>query len=310
VRETRAAIVIPAYNAATTIGETLESVQANPELSRITLVALLDDLSTDGTGEVARAHWRSQVPLEIWRNPENMGLWQTTNALFARVADRVDWTFILHNDDVVKPNWLSLYLDELPRLPASVATICSSYDDWWSASGRIVTGEEWPDRPPVHVTGDRASVRDTLNRGTWWHVSGCAIRNAAFLDIGAFRPDMPQLGDCEWLLRCLAKGYGVWYLPRTTMLYRLHEGSISSHSFRIARDIKERLQVFAMMRSQGYISDDEHNRKMRDLIRQLARRTLVRAARRDWHSFHHHATLLREIALRLFADKILNSRST
>src|SRR5262245_7792456 len=96
------AIAIPAYNAATTIGKALKALQANAALSRIALVAMLDDCSQDQTAEVARAHWQSPVPFEVWRNPENMGQWQTTNALIARVADRIEpeWTFILHADDV------------------------------------------------------------------------------------------------------------------------------------------------------------------------------------------------------------------
>ena len=176
---TPVAVAIPAYNAATTIGKTLDALQANPGLSRIALVALLDDCSKDRTAEVARAHWEvALVLLHIWSNPANMGQWPTTNAVIAKLANGAEWTFILHADDVVKPSWLSLYLDELPRIPRSVASICSSYDVWWPASGRIEPGEECPDRPAVHVAGDRASVLDTLEKGCWWHLSGCALQRS------------------------------------------------------------------------------------------------------------------------------------
>jgi GT2 family glycosyltransferase len=296
---TRAAIAIPAYNAETTIGETLDGLQANPGLSRVALVALLDDCSTDRTAEVARAHWRSPVPLEVWQNAENIGQWRTTNALMARVADRVEpeWTFILHADDVPKPNWLSLYLEELPRVPASVGTVCSSYDYWWPASGRIEAGEEFPDRPAVHVAGDRASVIGTLEKGGWWHLSGCAVRNAAFQQIGGFLPELPHVGDWEWILRCLAKGHGIWYLPRSTALYRQHEQSVSSRSFREGADFKEKLKVLAIMRSLGYLGQHEHDGRVRVLVRQLVRRTLVRGVRGDWYGFRGHSAVLREAVL-------------
>jgi GT2 family glycosyltransferase len=299
-----AALAIPAYNAATTIGETLDALQANPGLSRLAAVVLLDDCSADRTAEVARAHWRSPVPLEVWCNQQNMGQWRTTNELITRLAERGEWTFILHADDVVKPHWLSLYLDELPRIPRSVATVCSSYDRWWSSSGRIETGDEHPGSPAIHITGDRESVRDTLESGCWWHLSGCAIRNAAFREIGGFEPDLYYLADWEWLLRCLVKGYGAWYLRRTTMFYRQHERSVTSRSFREGIDIKEKQQVFAAMRSRGYICEVEHKGKVRGLLRQLARRAVVRLARGDWLGFRSHSRLLHDTMVRYMLGRL------
>jgi GT2 family glycosyltransferase len=294
---TLAAIAIPAYNAEATIGETLDALQANPALSRIGLVALLDDRSQDRTTEIARVRWSSSVPLEIRRNPENMGQWRTTNTLLARLSEPFEWIFVLHADDVVRPNWLALYFDELPRLPPRIATICSSYESWWPASGRINPGEELPDRPAVHVAGNRAGVLDAIERGCWWHLSGCAIRTEAFRSVGGFDDDLPYLGDWEWLLRCLTKGYGVWYLPRTTMRYRHHEHSVSFHSFRQGRDLRETLLILASMRSQGYLGAAAYRGKVRHLEYQMIRRILVRLLRRDWQSFRDHSTLLIETAL-------------
>ncbi len=292
MRPATVAIAIPAYNAAATIGETLDALQANPALGRVALVALLDDCSADATLETARAHWRSAVPLEIWRNEVNQGERRTVNAAIARLADRVAWTFILHADDVVKPGWLSLYFEAIEEAPDSVASICSSYDNWWPDTGRIEPGDEFPERPPVHVPGERQRVLDTLAQGCWWHISGCGVRNRAFLAIGPFEPDMPQLGDWEWLLRCLAKGYGVWYLPRSTMLYRQSSGSVSSRSFREGRDIKERLQILRAFAAQGYLSRADHRARVRRALAALARRSLVRLWRRDAFGFRAHVSLL------------------
>ena len=288
----RIAIAIPGYNAEQTIGETLDALQRNEALDAIAKVVLLDDCSSDDTAAEARRHWRSRVPLEVWRNARNMGERRTTNAAITRLAADVDWTFILHADDVVKPDWLSLYIAELAKLPASVASICSSYDNWWPETGRIEAGEDDPERRPQHVAGERQSVIGTLDRGCWWHISGCGIRNQAFLDIGGFEPDMPQLGDWEWLLRCLSKGYGIWYLPRTTMLYRQHGGSVSSRSFREARDVRERLIILRMMSDQGYLDDPGHKSRIRGTLRQLVRRMCVRIARGDALGFRAHAALL------------------
>jgi glycosyltransferase involved in cell wall biosynthesis len=286
-----AVVVIPAYNASSTIGETLGALQGNPELGRVQAVIVLDDCSRDGTADVARSVWRSRVRLEIWSNAENAGERTTVNSGLTKLPANVDWAFILHADDLVKSNWISLYLKEMRGCPEHIASICSSYDVWYPESGRVELGEEFPERPNVVVYGTREAVLGTLNRGCWWHISGCAIRLRAFQQIGAFNPDMPQTGDWEWLLRCLAKGFSVLYLPRSTMLYRQHVGSISSNSFRQARDLKEALRILSDYRKQGYLTPIEYRRRVRALLCQLSRRTLARAMRCDMKSVGHHTSL-------------------
>ena len=294
MNRSRVAVVIPAFNAASTIGETLDALQRNSALSNIARVVLLDDCSDDGTIEVAERHWRSDVAFEVWRNPTNMGERRTTNAGIGRLADCVDWTLVLHADDVVKPDWLSLYLEAISVVPASVASICSSYDYWWPETGRIQAGEEFPGLPAVHIRGEMAGVIGTLDRGCWWHLSGCGLRNTAFSEIGGFTPDMPQLGDWEWLLRCLSKGFDIWYLPRTTMLYRQHSASISSNAFRSAIDVRERLRIFRLVAAGGFITKDGHRARVRLSITQLVRRALGRIARGDGFGFCKHVSLIVE----------------
>src|SRR5262245_52656479 len=102
-----AVVVIPAYNASSTIGETLGALQSNPELGRLQAVIVLDDSSRDGTADVARSAWHSQVRLEIWSNAENAGERTTVNSGLANLPADVDWAFILHADDIVKSNWIS-----------------------------------------------------------------------------------------------------------------------------------------------------------------------------------------------------------
>lgn len=209
---------------------------------------------------------------------------------------RADWTFVLHADDVVKPHWLSLYISAFAEVPDTVATVCSSYDNWWPDTGTVHPGEEMPDLPPVHVPGTTEHVVGTIDKGCWWHISGCAIRNRAFDEIGPFEPDMPQMGDWEWLLRCLSKGHGVWYLPRTTMLYRQHSRSVSSRSFREGRDLSERFRILRSMRDVGFLTPAQHAERVRSLILVLVRRTLVRIWRRDFDGLKAHAGLLIDTA--------------
>ncbi len=281
-------VVIPAYNAAQTLVETLLALQQTDCLGKVLKVVMLDDCSTDDTVNVARAAWTSATPFEIWANESNMGERRTVNRAFAQLSTETEWMFILHADDVVKPNWLTLYFAAMQGLTENTASICSSYDVWWSDTDQIEPGEDVLEQAVRIIPGGLDSVRGTLERGCWWHISGCAIRNSAFRAIGPFAPDMPQLGDWEWVLRCLAKGFDIAYIPRTTMRYRQHGTSISSNSFREGRDLRERLRVFEIARNQRFIDQASYRMHLRRAFFQIARRLLVRAVRWDWRGFHSH----------------------
>ena len=68
---------------------------------------------------------------------------------------------------------------------------------------------------------------------------------------------MHYMGDFEWLLRCLKLGYDIEYIPRTTMLYRMHSATVSSNSFRRGQDLIERLEIFGSYCDEGYLTKRE-----------------------------------------------------
>lgn len=250
----RTAIVIPAFNAASTIGATLKSVQRCREIHAVDGIFVCDDASTDRTVDCALKHWVDGPPLTLLKNERNLGERATVNRLLRQLDTGYQWAFILHADDVVKENWLQSYLYRMKITGLNVASICSSYDCWYPESNAIVAGEDDFSRDLEIIRSSREAVRGTLERGCWWHISGCAVRVQHFFEIGAFRIDLPQLGDYEWLLRCLKTGYDIEYIPRTTMLYRIHGTSVSSMSFKRGQDLRERLDIFDQYFREGYLT--------------------------------------------------------
>src|SRR5262249_47250351 len=108
-----AAIVIPAFNAAATIVETLRAVQACPGVARLGGVFVCDDASMDNTPKLAVDAWNSIPQLSILQNEQRLGERSTVNAAFKQLRDYYEWIFILHADDVVKENWLDLYFQRI-----------------------------------------------------------------------------------------------------------------------------------------------------------------------------------------------------
>jgi glycosyltransferase involved in cell wall biosynthesis len=236
-------LVIPAYNAADTIECTLRSIQAQGEaLCRLTAVCLADNCSQDATLAVAQAAWSGPIPLWVLRSDRNVGQHNNVNRAFCALRAQAEWILLLHADDEAKPGWLSTMLREIESSSPEVASICCSWDSWFP-NGHVLPGEDDPDRPTQVIVGGPESVRGTLLKGCWWLITGCAIRVATFEDVGTFDQELMQVGDWDWLLRCLGRGWSVKYVPRTLIRYRQHPSSISTASLQMDRDVAESLRV-------------------------------------------------------------------
>jgi GT2 family glycosyltransferase len=236
-----AVILIPTYNSAIFLSETLDSIESQAGHGDIA-IRIADDASTDDTVTLA-ARRRNRCRISISVSSRNRGERRNVSeAMHGLAADGAEWVLLLHSDDVAKPAWLSTMLSRIRGCDEQVASICSSWDDLYP-DGRLVPGEDNLTRDVERISGDLESTRRTLQRGCWWHISGCAIRTRAFQEIGDFDSDMPQLGDLEWLLRCLRSGWAIEYIPRTLVLYRQHLQSVSATSFSASADIVESLTL-------------------------------------------------------------------
>ena len=159
----RAAIVIPAFNAAATIVETLRAVQACPGVAKLGGVFVCNDASTDNTAKLAADTWISVPKLTVLQNGQRLGQHGTVNGAFEQLRKHYEWIFILHADDVVKENWLDLYFQRIKPAEPRVASICSSYDWWYPAAKRIEPGEDDFSRDLEIIRGSRESVLGTLS---------------------------------------------------------------------------------------------------------------------------------------------------
>ncbi len=237
------ALLVPSHNRCDLIAATLRSVldqAVSPE--HLAAAYLADDGSTDGTIQAAVSAWNCGVPLEVLDRRGAVGQFENVNQALDRIVPKHDWVLVLHDDDLAMPTWLGTLLTRISSCESKVASICSSWDVI-HADGRIEQGENDVDRDVELVTGEPEAVRGTLLRGCWWHFSGCAIRTAAFRDVGAFDVSLPQSADWDWLLRCLEAGWKLEYVPRSLIGYRQHTGSVSSLSFRAHRDLLERFTI-------------------------------------------------------------------
>ncbi|MEM7774295.1 MAG: glycosyltransferase [Pseudomonadota bacterium] len=268
------AVLVPTFNAEGTIEQTLSSLQSNSRIDHVSRVVLIDNCSTDKTEAVAKACWNSKTPLDVWVNEKNLGVYGSKNLALNRLADLVDWTFILHSDDMAKPNWLQVYLDAIEQVPPTVASISSSYDIWKSDIDEITPGEDVPDGAVVQIPGTSEHVLNTVRMGCWWQIGGCCIRNKLFREIGDFDVSLSRSGDWDWLLRCLSMGYGIWYIPRSTVWRREHANALSAVTSRSSEDILQELQVLRNLKQNDWLDAPRYRAEVRRLMLRVSRRVM------------------------------------
>ncbi len=239
----RVALLVPTYNSAPTIAETLESLMAQGEiLDLFKCLVIADDGSKDDTIAIVKRTWKSKLPLEIKVAPQNRG--EATNVTDAalNLPAGVEWFFLMHSDNLAKEGWLLNILSELSQVGEKVCSVSSSWDVW-IPNVSLVPGENKPEAPANRILGNRATVRDTLFQGCWWHHSTAAIRINALRNVGGYRKGFRQNTDWDLLIRLMTAGWEINYLPQSLMKYREFEGGVSHGNMLRHRDVWESLQI-------------------------------------------------------------------
>lgn len=187
-------VVIPAYNAAAFIRETLASVMA--QTLPPSQIIVVDDGSSDDTAEIAG----SIAGVEVIRQA-NGGPGKATTTGFAAVRNGIIAT--LDADDL----WLA---DKVERqLAAMTADIAGLF-------GRMTNFRDDP------ANADPAAAYDGLSRSTM------VIRTAVALATGPII-DPPGAGDMvDWLARVREGGHRMIVLPELVTLRRAHAASMTA----------------------------------------------------------------------------------
>jgi glycosyltransferase involved in cell wall biosynthesis len=165
----RVAVVVPAYEEAQLVAETIRGI---PDF--VDLVVVVDDCSDDDTADRARAT-RDQR-LEVIRHDENRGVGAAIVTGYAHCRELgVDVTCVMAADNQMDP-------DELSSLAGPVARGEVEY----AKANRLVSGEAWNLIPRSRYLGNAVLSLLTKIASGYWHVADSQAGYTA-LSIGALR---------------------------------------------------------------------------------------------------------------------------
>lgn len=223
----RVSVVMPAYNTAAYIAESIDSVleQDYPDLELI----VVDDGSTDGTLEIVRGYGERLTLLV----QHNQGAAVARNAGIAAAAG--EYIAFIDSDDVWLPGKIRAQVAHMERHPDIGMTFTAWYNWKPEASGAF--------RRPAGATSPfpkDPSAGELIARGSGWlynrllfgslpHTITVMMRRGLVERIGPFDPDLKRGQDYDYWLRA-SRLTEIHQLNLVTALYRLHgEGCITHY---------------------------------------------------------------------------------
>ncbi|GAB6053423.1 glycosyltransferase [Magnetospira thiophila] len=212
-------VILPCYNARDTVAETIRSVYAQDH-KNIELI-LVDDGSTDGTGEVLRELVADHPQTRIITT-ENRGVYSARNTALA--ACNGDFIAFIDADDVWFPDKISRQLACLAEAPAAgmCHTAATKIDGNGIPFGTLEIQEAY-----------QGNCFLTLLRQNGIILSSAMIRRAVLEKVHGFDDSFRSVADWEFWIR-VSQDFAFAALAAPLLNYRYHPGNMSRNIPQIA----------------------------------------------------------------------------
>lgn len=214
-------VVIPTYNCAHYLKETLSSVLAQdlgPEQMEIIVV---DDHSTkDDPEAVVRQYGQGRV--QFIRQKENVG--KVRNYETGLQATKGHYIHQLHGDDMVRPGLYTTMGQLLKEYPSAGAAFCRTiyidHQSRWTGMTGMVQDEE----------GIVPDMLAKLYTEQYIQTPSMVVKRAVYETIGAFDRRLNCMEDWEMWIR-IANAYPIATSNQVLALYRIHEANATQKTF-------------------------------------------------------------------------------
>lgn len=261
----RVSVVIPAYNAAAFIGQTLDTVRTQTFTEHETVV--VDDGSTDGTDVVVEQYFaRHRMRGRVVRQ-ENRGIAAARNAGMREATGT--YIALLDHDDLWYPEKLAAVMAEFDRYP-DTDLIC--HDENITRGGRVLRVSN---RRLPHGNLYEA----LLFRGNLLSPSATTLRRDRALEIGGFdeRSEYITVEDYDFWLR-FSRERQIRLLSVVLGEYVLVERAASRrivfHHVALERMLRHHLDAYARVH-RGMLARLRVRRRLAQVYRSAARQLLM-----------------------------------
>jgi glycosyltransferase involved in cell wall biosynthesis len=234
-------LIMAAYNAADVIPAAIGSAQRQT-LTDFELI-VVDDGSTDGTGEIVAA-LAARDPRIRLLTQANAGANATRNRAISEARGR--YVTFLDSDDLKLPGYLEAIAAGLEESPWAGLAYTDAYilDDETRRVHRMTfagaLGRAGADPPR-----DPLACLELLLDNCFIPFSATTLRRSVLEEIGSFDPRLAGTDDFELWMRVLSRGHGVLRVPGVLAVMRRRAGQISGDSAVMWTNLRDTYRVVA-----------------------------------------------------------------
>jgi glycosyltransferase involved in cell wall biosynthesis len=231
--------MIPTYNCAAYLRETLASVLSQDPGPEHMQIEVVDDRSTkDDPEAVVREVGRGRVV--FYRQQANVG--HTRNFETCLQHSRGYLIHLLHGDDAVRPGFyakLEAIFADQPRIGAAFSRnmFIDEHGNWTG-----VTPMEVPRSGVIEDLVERLAVRQRIQ------TPAIVVRREVYETLGAFDRRLSWTEDWEMWAR-IASRYPVFYEVEPLALYRMHPNSNTGRYTLTGENVKDMDRLFSILKN-------------------------------------------------------------
>jgi hypothetical protein len=230
-------VMIPTYNCAGYLRETLRSVLAQDPGLDVMQVEIVDDCSTKDDPQAVVAELGG-ARLEFYRQSHNVGLSRNFNTCLQRARGQL--VHVLHGDDGVRPGFYEQMQRALSDNVAAGAAFCRYISMDERAHWLTIATLEQPD------AGLLPNWLEKIATGQRLQTPCMVVRRQVYESLGGFDHRLSYGEDWEMWVRIAAR-YPVAYIPEPLALYRVHATSSTARGVGTGANGRDLRQAIAIV---------------------------------------------------------------
>lgn len=220
-------IIVITYNSAKFVLETLKSTKAQTYKNIELIVS--DDCSTDDTVKLC-AKWLENNKDRFFRitlitSPKNTGIAPNCNR--GLKAAEGEWAKFIAGDDILLDTCLHDNIDFISSSDSNIRILCSDMQMIYQKSNYQSIGEMYQiDTAFFHESISSHRQHQMLLKGDRVPTPTTMIQKSLLLELNGFDERFPMMEDYPFWLKATKNGVVIKYMPKTTVLYRVHAASV------------------------------------------------------------------------------------
>lgn len=241
-------VMIPTYNCAPYLRETLSSVLAQDPGPDVMQIEVVDDHSTqDDPQAVVKELGRGRV--EFYRQPQNVGYIKNFETCLERSRGKL--VHLLHGDDCVRQGFYQKLQQAFLQNSEVGAAFCryilmDEHDHW-----QVISPLEQPESGVLNNWLERMATQQIIQ------TPSIVVRREIYEKLGGFDHRISCNGeDWEMWVR-IASQYPIWYEVEPLALYRLSSTSLSGKARRTGENIRDLRTVIRL--NKQYLPAEQAN---------------------------------------------------